>query len=72
MKYIVANRAEGHEGIVFLKVGHAGIPSASNPARLYDTIEAANRHAAILNKVLGGIWEPQEAIRIVITKFASM
>jgi len=70
MKYILANRAEGEGGIVFLKVGLAGIPSASNPARLYPTKEAAHRHAAVLNKVLGGIWEPQEAIRILVTNFA--
>jgi hypothetical protein len=70
MKYILANRAEGHDGIVFLKVGLAGIPSASNPPRLYNSLEAADRHAAILNKVLGGTWEPQEAIRILITNFA--
>ena len=70
MTYILANRAEGHDGIVFLKEGLAGIPSASNPPRLFKNIEAANRHAAILNKVLGGIWEPQEAIRILVTNFA--
>ena len=72
MKYILANRAEGHTGIVFLKEGFAGVPSALNPARLFDTVEAANRHAAVLTKVLGGIWEPEEAIRIVVTEFASM
>ena len=70
MKYILANRAEGQDRIVFLKVGLAGIPSASNPARLYPTREAANRHAVILNKVLGGSWEAEEAIRILVTKFA--
>ena len=64
MKYIVVNRTGGSEGIAFLKSGRAGIPSPSNPARLFETSDAAERHATLIRSMLGGMWAAEEAVEI--------
>ena len=64
MKYIVVNRTDGSEGIAFLKSGRAGIPSPSNPARLFDTRDAAEKHAMLIRSMLGGMWAAKEAVKV--------
>jgi hypothetical protein len=71
MKYILLNRATNGERIAFLKSGRAGVLSAQNPPRIYDSFLAAERHATLLRSVLGGIWEPEEAIRIAEERLAA-